>query len=84
MIGLVQIIIYLLCAYLVYKGCEIFQIAFVSRPEQAKTRTIGIMLGIITIVVAIAIGLGAIIMSETIAKEINDAFQKIPGLKGLK
>jgi hypothetical protein len=47
MIGMLQIMTYLLCVYLVYKGFEILQIALMSSREN---RTIGIVLGSIAVV----------------------------------
>ncbi len=42
MVGMLQIITYLLCVYLVIKGIEIFQIALMSPREN---RTPGLVLG---------------------------------------
>jgi len=45
MLGMLQIITYLLCVYLVFKGFEILQIALASsRPDRAGPIAIGIML----------------------------------------
>ena len=53
MVGMLQIITYLLCVYLVFKAIEIFQTAFMSAREN---RTAGIIIGILLIVAAILIG----------------------------
>jgi hypothetical protein len=50
MVGMIQIVTYLLCVYLIYKGVEIFQIAYVS---QSNKRNEGIAIGIFAIVIAI-------------------------------
>jgi hypothetical protein len=47
MIGMLQIMTYLLFVYLVYKGFEILQIALMSSREN---RTVGIVLGSIAVV----------------------------------
>jgi hypothetical protein len=47
MIGMLQIITYLLCVYLVYKGWEILQIALMSNRENRK---VGIVLGVVAVV----------------------------------
>ena len=47
MVGMLQIMTYLLCVYLVYKGFEILQIALMSNREN---RTLGIVLGSIAVV----------------------------------
>lgn len=67
-----QIMIYLFCVYLVYKGCEIFQIAFVSNPENPKTRVIAMTLGILSIIGAFVIGLGAVSMTEEMVRKIGN------------
>lgn len=72
-----QIMIYLLCVYLVYKGVEIFQIAFVSDSENAS-RKLGLVLGIVTIGGAIIVGIGAVIMTELTAIQISNQMNNIP------
>ena len=47
MIGMLQIITYLLCVYLVFKGFEILQIALMSgREDRAGGIVIGILAGL--------------------------------------
>lgn len=43
MVGMLQIITYLLCLYLVYKGLEIFQIALVA--SKSTGRSVGLAIG---------------------------------------
>jgi uncharacterized membrane protein HdeD (DUF308 family) len=50
MVGMLQIITYLLCVYLIFKGIEILQIALMSNREN---RTSGIIIGIIMILISI-------------------------------
>lgn len=72
-----QIMIYLLCVYLVYKGIEIFQIAFVSDSENVS-RKLGLVLGIIMVGGAIVVGIGAVVMSEMIVTQMNNRMDNIP------
>ena len=46
MVGMLQILTYLLCVYLVFKGVEIFQIAWMSNRQ---SRAGGMMLGLLMI-----------------------------------
>lgn len=52
MAGLIQILIYLLGVYLIYKGIEIFQIALMSNRED---RFWGLFIGVIAIIASIAL-----------------------------
>jgi len=49
MVGMLQIITYLLCVYLVFKGFEIFQLALVSAREDRRA---ALAIGIIAIVIS--------------------------------
>lgn len=51
MVGMLQILTYLLCVYLIFKGVEIFQIAFMSNRE---SRAAGMILGGLAIMAAVA------------------------------
>jgi len=50
MLGMLQILTYLLCVYLVFKGIEIFQIAFMS---QRQERRAGLVIGVLAIILSI-------------------------------
>jgi hypothetical protein len=53
MIGMLQIITYLLCVYLVFKGFEILQIALMSaRENRVGGITIGVLLLIVSVIAA--------------------------------
>jgi hypothetical protein len=52
MVGMLQIITYLLCIYLVFKGVEIFQIALAS-PRVDSSRGAALILGGITIAISV-------------------------------
>ena len=47
MAGMIQIVTYLLCVYLVFKGIEILQIALMIPREN---RTLGIVIGLLSLV----------------------------------
>lgn len=71
MVGLMQIMIYLFCIYLVYKGIEIFQIAFVSRAIK-PVKVSGIVLGVICIVGAVVASDVAIFLTEGMVSQIGN------------
>ena len=71
MVGLMQIMIYLLCVYLVYKGVEIFQIGFTSNMHQ-RSRMPAIVLGVLMIIGAIGISGVAIFMTEELVARIGN------------
>ena len=75
MVGMIQIMTYLLCLYLVFKAIEIFQIAYVSTSEQARKR--GMILGGIMIVVSIAAGLYFSWLAETQAAAISEGLRNM-------
>ena len=77
MIGLMQVMIYLLCVYLVYKGVEIFQIAFVSDSPNVS-RKLGIALGVIMIIGAFVVGAGAVFVTESTVASMSDKMNSIP------
>ena len=77
MVGYLQIIIYLLAVYLVYKGFEIFQIALVSNNESAS-RKAGLVLGVIMIIGAFVVGAGAVAMSEMQAASMSNQMNSFP------
>lgn len=54
MIGMLQIITYLLCVYIVYKGVEILQVALMSSRDD---RVVGLIIGVLAVVVAIGVAL---------------------------
>jgi hypothetical protein len=75
MIGLIQLVIYLLCIHLIYKGVEILQIAIAS--NKADTRG-AMTLGAIMLVAAIAFAIWIGLWSEKIASQIGQAIDKLP------
>jgi NADH:ubiquinone oxidoreductase subunit K len=53
---MIPVITYLLCVYLIFKGVEIFQIAFMSSRSDPQRAT-GIVIGVGAITVAVAAAL---------------------------
>ena len=54
MVGMLQIITYLLCVYLIFKGIEIYQIAKMSsRQDTSGGLTLGTVMIIVSIVAAV-------------------------------
>lgn len=80
MVGFLQIMIYLFCAYLVFKGVEIFQIAFVSSAEK-KRMIAGIVIGVGAIGLAIVIAGAALFLEENMAAQMSKNVDNIPALK---
>lgn len=77
MFGMMQIMIWLLCVYLVFKGIEIFQIAWVSSRE-GSARTAGIVLGAIMFIVACVAAVTFVVLEERLAQQMSDAQKNIP------
>jgi len=78
MIGLMQIMIYMLAVYLVFKGVEILQIALMS---SRSNRTLGIIIGILAIAIAIMVGGGLTFWAELQAASISDRMNNLPILQ---
>ena len=72
MIGMIQILTYLLGVYLVFKGFEILQIALMSNRVD---RTIGIVIGVLAVVVAIAAAGYFVNMADTQARAASSSSQ---------
>lgn len=68
MIGQIQIITYLLAVYLVYKGYEIFQIAFMSESKQKK---IGMIIGGFAFIGSILVALLIVYLMEEQANRVG-------------
>jgi hypothetical protein len=75
MVGMLQIMTYLLCVYLVFKGIEILQIALMSSKEN---RSAGIIIGIVMIVVSLIAAGIFINMIDIQAKSVSE------GMRGFK
>ena len=80
MLGMMQIMIWMFCLYLIFKGIEIFQIALVS-PREGKAKIAGVALGIVMVVAA---GISAIVffvLEESMAHSIQNSQTTFPGLR---
>ncbi|MGE3385081.1 MAG: hypothetical protein AB7L70_19315 [Pyrinomonadaceae bacterium] len=75
MVGLMQIMIYLLCAYLIFKGVEIFQIALVS-PRDDHHRKLGTQIGVAMLIGAFVIGAIAIYLTESMAASMQKNIER--------
>jgi uncharacterized membrane protein HdeD (DUF308 family) len=68
MVGMIQILIYLLGVYLIFKGIEIFQIALMSnRPNRA----FGLIVGIVAIMASIFLAISFSYMGDKQAASMN-------------
>jgi uncharacterized membrane protein len=70
MIGMLQIITYLLCVYLVFKGIEIFQIANVKSKENDGR---GLYLGTAMIVISVIVALVFYTLINTQAETVGSS-----------
>ncbi len=68
MVGQIQIISYFLAVYLVYKGFEIFQIAFMSESKQKK---IGLILGGLAFIGSVIIAVVLVYLMDEQASKIG-------------
>jgi hypothetical protein len=73
MIGMIQILTYLLAVYLIFKGFEILQIALMSNRTD---RTAGIVIGTLAIVLAIGAAVYFVDMADTQAKSVASSSQR--------
>ncbi len=73
MVGQIQILAYMLAAYLVYKGYEIFQIAFVSTSNNKK---IGMILGGLAFIGSIGLAILFVYMMDEQASKVGTNFLK--------
>lgn len=77
MVGMLQILTYLLCIYLVFKAYEIFQIAYVSTSDK---RTAAMRNGIILIVLSVIIAIGFVLWADIQAESIETNLRSLPQL----
>ena len=78
MVGLMQIMIYMLSVYLVFKGVEIFQIALMS---VRSNRTGGMIIGILAVAIAIVAAAGFSFWADQVAASIGERMNTLPGLQ---
>ena len=75
MLGMLQIIVYLLCIHLFFKGIEIFQIALASSREDNRS---SLVLGTIMLAASILIGVGFALWSDNFAASIGNNMRQMP------
>jgi hypothetical protein len=70
MAGMLQIITYLLCVYLVFKGIEILQIGLMtSNPERART---GKIIGVVAVVISVLVAAVFVLWIDLQAGSLSD------------
>jgi hypothetical protein len=79
MAGMLQIITYLLCAYLVFKGVEIFQIGLMTANE--KRASAGIVIGVIAVAISIVAAFAFTSWIDSQALSMSDSMKSIPSLR---
>jgi hypothetical protein len=75
MVGMLQIITYLLCVYLVFKGIEIWQIANVKSSE---TDGRGLSLGAAMIVIAVIAAMVFVVWINNQAESVSNTVPRFP------
>lgn len=70
MVGMLQILTYLLCCYLVYKGVEIFQIAYCSTSPKRKS---ALVVGVFAIIFSVMLSLIFILLQDKQAASISNS-----------
>jgi uncharacterized membrane protein (DUF485 family) len=74
MVGMIQILTYLFCVYLVFKGVEIFQIAWMSSSPQKEN---GMIAGAVMIAVSIIAAAAFYYLINEQAERVSGALQNI-------
>jgi hypothetical protein len=78
MIGMLQIITYLLCVYLIFRGATILQIAICSPKPNNRA---GVTLGVIALVMSVLLAGFFIVRMEQITNSMADQLQQNPLLR---
>jgi uncharacterized membrane protein (DUF485 family) len=76
MVGMLQIVTYLLCVYLVFKGFEIFQIALMSSRD--ASRNTGIVIGVLAICVSVVAAIFFAVNIDQQAARVSGAMSRMP------
>jgi len=72
MIGMLQIITYMLSFYMVIKGCEVLQIGMASNRDN---RTTLVLFGGLVLMACIGAAVGFVMMQENMAASVSSAMQ---------
>jgi hypothetical protein len=75
MLPFFQILIYLFCIYLCFKGLEIFQTAYVS---ESPHRRVGLLIGVAAIVAAGIVGAGTVGVTEFMVYKVTQNWTNMP------
>lgn len=75
MVGMLEIITYLLCVYLIFKGVEIFQIGLMGSAERRK---VGTSIGVVMIIAGVGFAIGFAIWITLMAESIGNGMPKMP------
>ena len=78
MVGLMQIMIYMLSVYLIFKGVEILQIALMSG---RANRTGGVIIGILVLSIAVVAAGGFSLWADQVAASIGERMNTLPSLQ---
>ena len=78
MVGLMQIMIYMLSVYLIFKGVEILQIALMSG---RANRTLGVIIGILVLSTAVVAAGGFSLWADQVAASIGQGMNTLPNLQ---
>jgi hypothetical protein len=78
MVGLMQIMIYMLSVYLIFKGVEILQIALMSG---RANRTVGVIIGILVLSTAVVAAGGFSLWADQVAASIGERMNTLPSLQ---
>ena len=77
MVGLMQIMIYLLCVYLIYKGVEIFQIAY-TKSDENRARKSGVVIGIMLTALAVLPAGVTVVLTEAMVADMQKNLNNNP------
>jgi len=72
MIGMLQIITYMLSFYMVIKGCEVLQIGMASNRDN---RTHLVLFGVLVLLACVGAAFGFVVMQEDMAASVSNAMQ---------
>ena len=72
MIGMLQIITYMLAFYMVIKGCEVLQIGMASNRDSRATL---LVFGGLVLLACVAAAYGFVVMQEDMASSVSNAMQ---------
>lgn len=78
MVGMLQIITYLLCVYLIFKGIEIFQIALMSGTDSKTRQLVGFIVGFVMIGISIVAAYVFVGWIDSQASSVGNSMPNVP------